>query len=245
MELHTELIGFEPKIWRRIQIPSNITMARFAYVLMGMYEMKASHLFRYEIPYKENTRLRLQKLWDVERLNDYLNEAIDPLLEREVICEIMNEYTFDYINEEKTTVFDATQNRVKDCLSYPEQTMIFNYDFGDSWDINIRYEKEFTDKELPTHFLPRILDGRGYGIIEDVGGIYGLGEFVRAFKEKKGDEYEEYSRWYGKKTFNIEKFDLHEMNFRLQRIPRIYARIYEKGHFPTTKEIKFLEREYY
>jgi len=37
--------------------------------------------------------------------------------------------------------------------------------------------------------LPRVLEGEGYGIIEDCGGPDILKEIAKAFKKKKGSQY--------------------------------------------------------
>jgi len=43
--------------------------------------------------------------------------------------------------------------------------------------------------------LPRALEGAGFGIVEDVGGVGGLEQLVKALKNKKGKEYEMYKEW--------------------------------------------------
>ena len=41
-QFYAELKDYEPKMWRRFQVPGNITMARLGYILMTMYEMQAN-----------------------------------------------------------------------------------------------------------------------------------------------------------------------------------------------------------
>ena len=43
-QFYAELKDYEPKIWRRFQVPENITMARLGYILMTMYESQSSVL---------------------------------------------------------------------------------------------------------------------------------------------------------------------------------------------------------
>lgn len=63
--------------------------------------------------------------------------------------------------------------RVKDRLD-------FYYDYGDDWHIRFDVEKiEKVEKDFGQ--VPKILRGRGHGIIEDIGGVWGLEE---AFKEE-------------------------------------------------------------
>ena len=53
-QFYAELKDYEPKMWRRFQVPGNITMARLGYILMTMYEMRANHLFCLTVPVCEN-----------------------------------------------------------------------------------------------------------------------------------------------------------------------------------------------
>ncbi|MDD7464312.1 MAG: hypothetical protein SOW41_08090 [Anaerococcus sp.] len=52
--------------------------------------------------------------------------------------------------------------------------MYFYYDYGDSWEIKLEVEKIETRKKSENSLVPKILRGRGAGIIEDIGGTYGL-----------------------------------------------------------------------
>ena len=53
-QFYVELEDYKPKIWRRFLVDSDITIARFAYIVMAMYEMEASHLLiiEHERPFK-------------------------------------------------------------------------------------------------------------------------------------------------------------------------------------------------
>ena len=61
---------------------------------------------------------------------------------------------------------------------------------------------------------------------------------------KKGDEYENYSNWLGVEELDLDTFDIDDMNFRLKKVPRIYADCYEYELEPTKQSIKILQREY-
>ena len=65
-----------------------------------------------------------------------------------------------------------------------------------------------------------------------------------AFKLKNGEEYENYSEWLGVKELDLTKFDIEDMNFRVKKIPRIYADIYEYQLEPTEQSMKILNRDY-
>ena len=47
-----------------------------------------------------------------------------------------------------------------------------------------------------------------------------------------------------KKDYGDIAFDIDDMNFRLKKIPRIYADAYELGLEPTKRSLDLLERKY-
>ena len=118
------------------------------------------------------------------------------------------------------------------------------YDFGDNWCFNIVLEKIFQDANINGRDLPRVIEGEGFGIIEDCGGTMELEDIREAFKIKKGEDYEMYSNWLSKEELDLEKCDLDDLNFRLKKLPRIFKDSYEYGLEPTERSIKILEREY-
>ena len=108
---------------------------------------------------------------------------------------------------------DARKTSLKSVMNVVGQMIIFNYDFGDSWEIAVKIE-EISESELRPQKYPILLDGEGYGIIEDCGGVYGLAEIAKAFKKKKGPEYEEYRDWLGVDSIDLKTFHSQFMNFR-------------------------------
>ena len=46
------------------------------------------------------------------------------------------------------------------------------------------------------------------------------------------------------REFNLDIFDINDMNFRLKKVPRIYADCYEYELEPTKQSMKILNREY-
>lgn len=59
-----------------------------------------------------------------------------------------------------------------------------------------------------------------------------------------GEAYEQFREWLGEDDFDIARFDIDDMNFRLTKIPAIYQRIYEKRQPPSQKSIDLIERRY-
>ena len=232
-QFYSELCDYEPKIWRRFQVPGNITLSQFGYILMTMYEMQASHLFGSAVPSRENFIL----YW----------KTLNPNCENTTLTIFKNkEITrYEFQDDEMDLPCEPITNKMKSAFfSCPGEKMTMEYDYGDGWQIEITLENIIMDKELPGRELPRVLEGAGYGIIEDCGGPGGLEQLAEAFQKKSGPEYEDFCEWLGCKELDLLSFDLNDMNFRLKKIPRIYREIYEYGMQPTQRSINLLERKY-
>ena len=242
-EFYAELKDYQPKIWRRFQVSSNVTMARLGYILMTLFEMQASHLFRLEVPTRENLRMSLRGSLGDEEYNQLFADDSLYEFEENSIFEVITEDTYFY-RDEDDKVYDATGHILKQTVTNPHSKLSLVYDFGDNWDIDVTLERVFKDNNLPGRLLPRVLEGEGYGIIEDCGGISGLTNLAKAFRMKKGTAYNEYREWLGCDDFDLETFDIDDMNFRLLKVPRIYSDIYEFDLAPTRRSIDILQRRY-
>ena len=218
-QFYAVLDDFNPKVWRRFQVTNNITPARLCYIIQVLFEMTASHLMALEVP--------------VTGLN-----AIQSFV-------IMDEAFEDFsAYRREVYVRDATEGTLRGIGLKPGSKLNFNYDFGDDWWVSLILEEIFEDRELPGGELPRVLDGEGFGIVEDCGGTNGLAELIKALKKKKGSRYSELREWLGADDFDINAFNVEDMNFRLKKIPRIYKQCYEDRLIPTQKSIDLIEREY-
>lgn len=81
-------------------------------------------------------------------------------------------------------------------------------------------------EEISEKDLPRVLKGKGFGIIEDCGGPYGLMEIVRVANEGKGKEYKELSEFYNMKAIKSAEFDVSYSNdmlkIELEKLKKAY-----------------------
>ena len=224
-QFHSELEDFKPKIWRRFQIADDITIAELGYIVMTMYEMMASHLLaiEHERPFLTPSG-RLSKRME--------------LICRYDIPDDFGDWKDDWRGE------DATKIKLSELQFEPTSRLLVWYDFGDDWHVILKIEQVFEGDELPDYEFPRVLAGKGFGIVEDCGGIWGLSDLVEAFKAKEGEAYKQFSEWLGVEDFDITAFDINDMNFRLTKIPQIYKKIYEDKISPTKKSIELIERKY-
>lgn len=212
-KLRMELLDYKPPIWREVQVLRNIPLSRLAYIIMILFEMKASHLFNFE--------------------QEILGKIVDYIL--------IDEFTEDF---EIRPTFDATTTKLYQVLTKKGDKINFTYDYGDNWEIKIVLKEIIIDNSSDSKEFPKVIDGNGYGIIEDCGGAYGLHEIAKAFKRKSGKDYKDYCDWLGVNDLDLTKFDIEDMNFRLKKVPRIYKGIYERHQYPTKQSLKILKREY-
>ena len=237
-QLYAELKDYQPKIWRRFEVVSNITIARLGYILMTMFEMQAHHLFCFDLPFYENYHIRMA--------DQYSPKEIDKLTRtfftenpgyRNLRLELKNEYI-----ESSPDSGDAAETVLKNMLNLTGEQINFTYDYGDNWEVVAKLEKVYSNSTTPASDFPRVLEGAGFGIIEDCGGVPGLGELAAAYKKKSGKAYKEYSDWLCRTDLDLESFDLDDMNYRLKKLPRIFRDIYENDLEPTKRSIDIIER---
>ena len=235
-QFYSCLQDYKPKIWRRFQVVGNINLARLGYIVMTMYEMQASHLFCIDWRVKEEIQRAMKKRGIVDNRPWNHPEVYHYQI-------ISDEDDFRDV-EEEDSIRDATEMTLRRLTHEAGSLLYLQYDYGDGWEVKLELEKFFQDDALPGKELPRVLEGEGYGIIEDCGGVCGLAELAVAFRKKSGPEYEEFSEWLGCDELDLTAFDLEDMNFRLKKVPRIYRDIYELGLEPTKQSIDLLNRRY-
>ena len=109
---------------------------------------------------------------------------------------------------------DAARTRLSDLLLRPKDRLIYEYDFGDSWEHEVTLER--VGDALPDARYPRVTDGRRACPPEDVGGVPGYAEFVDAIRDPHHEEHASMLEWVGG-DFDPEFFDLITANDRLPR----------------------------
>jgi hypothetical protein len=87
-------------------------------------------------------------------------------------------------------------------------TMIYEYDFGDGWEIDIKLEDAFQDTQKENAIC---IDGARHGPIEDSGGPLGYQEKLGILKDRSHPEYKAIHRWIGPR-YKPEECDLEEAN---------------------------------
>ncbi|MCY3022419.1 MAG: plasmid pRiA4b ORF-3 family protein [Planctomycetota bacterium] len=137
--------------------------------------------------------------WDGGHLHQFIKEQVyygpvDPDL------------GMDDMEDEKGVV-------LRDLLPHAKSKLIYEYDFGDSWEHEVLVEKVLAP-ETNTRY-PVCLDGARACPPEDCGGVWGYAELLKIMKDPKHEEYAERLEWLGEEL-DPEAFDVARVNAELQ-----------------------------
>ena len=100
-------------------------------------------------------------------------------------------------------------------VSYFEKRdkLLLTYDYGDSWEFEVDIKNITTDQAAPK--CPKILSGKGYGIIDDIGGVWSLQDYYDTPKDKVDPEMIDWLM--GGKAINLDNFNKEELNQRMEQ----------------------------
>jgi hypothetical protein len=116
------------------------------------------------------------------------------------------DYGDDMADEDSVSLYDLSL-RTRQKFSYL-------YDFGDSWEHEIRVSKTIPAGDKQGDLArPRCLGGERAGPFEDSGGIWGYESMLEILKDPNHAEYETIHEWAG--DFDPEYVSLEDINTRL------------------------------
>ena len=95
------------------------------------------------------------------------------------------------------------------------------YDFGDSWYVGVKLEKLKVTETISDGELPRVIKGKGFGIVEDCGGVWGLEEIAQGLKTNQGEDWEDRKEWLKERypevlEKGLEFLDIDEINVAIK-----------------------------
>ena len=111
-----------------------------------------------------------------------------------------------------TEYTDYIKVKLNQILAKENQSIIYEYDFGDGWEHEIVLEKI-----LPEHIKkhPYCTEGEKSCPPEDCGGPFGYEDLLGILSNPDDDEYKEMIEWLGD-DFDPEYFDIEEINDMLK-----------------------------
>ncbi len=169
-----ELLGVEPPIWRRIQVPGNYTFWDLHVAIQDAMGWLDYHLHAFQIvgssivigtPVEEEDDLGIKPGWEFE---------------------------------------------IQDFFSHASPLAVYEYDFGDSWHHEVRFEEVCSvEKDV---VYPRCVDGARRCPPEDCGGTYGYEDFLTAIADPSDPEHDSLLEWIGG-SFDPEEFNPSKVRF--------------------------------
>jgi hypothetical protein len=191
------ILDVEPKISRILELPMHLNLAQLHEVLQAAFGWTDSHLHQFNI----GGLIYGAPEFDEDGLSD-------------------------------STTFEATGVRLTD-LHFPcgagetHLTILYEYDFGDSWRHLLRLERVVGEEGIK---YPRCIGAMRSGPPEDVGGPSGYGDFLDAWLDPDHEEHKAMRRWAGRK-FDPEIPDLDAINKAIAKAMRV-----SKGEYRFRRE---------
>ena len=188
--LKVTLSGVRPPIWRRLEVPSDATLADLHQILQLAFGWFDEHLHAFEV--------------GAERF------APGPDSEFGGFGGPQFGFGLDVEEADEATVTLSELVAAGDRFTY-------TYDFGDDWDHRIEVEA-VEDRQAGAQY-PACTAGRRSGPPEDVGGAWGYAEFLDAMADPNHPEHDQYVEWQGP-TWDADAFDRADLDEALHQLQR-------------------------
>jgi len=105
--------------------------------------------------------------------------------------------------------------RLNQLVARPKDKLVYEYDFGDSWNHEIMLEKILAAE--PGVRYPICITGKRATPPEDCGGVGGYEDLLRTIQDPEHEEHESMLTWLGG-AFDPEAFNVADINKALRRI---------------------------
>ncbi|WP_006787642.1 plasmid pRiA4b ORF-3 family protein [Thiorhodospira sibirica] len=181
-QLKITLLDTDPAIWRRVQVKSDIHLGQLHEIIQTVMGWEFSHLHAYR------------------PAHNHLGVFPD---ETYLITDL------SMMGDEDETNLDETGFRLEQVLQNPKEYIVYEYDFGDSWEHEIRLEKILPPNTALA--APSCLEGEGACPPEDIGGVWGYYEVLAALADKDHPEHAEMMEYYGKMNLDQQRFGAEEI----------------------------------
>ncbi len=118
-----------------------------------------------------------------------------------------------YADDDMMDMMNEGEIVISQVLPAARTKMVYEYDFGDSWEHELVVEK-IVQAEAGVHY-PRCVAGENACPPEDVGGVWGYADFLEAINDPDHEQHEDMLEWAGGE-FDPQEFDLDLVNKRLK-----------------------------
>ncbi|MGP6146498.1 plasmid pRiA4b ORF-3 family protein [Jeotgalibaca sp. A122] len=185
-----ELQHTEPLIWRRIIMPAGATYNRLHEVIQAVTNFQPDyHLYRFDLPETNQVVTNNEEAYHEHQHYKKNKAKYDKHLEE--MPPKFREFEKRHQERLKTEVRKPTGLKIDNYLEKYKQ-IDYLYDFGDDWLFTIKLEEVVDDYYFG---YPTLLAGAETAPPEDVGGIPGFYEFLKAYQNPKHPEHESMKQW--------------------------------------------------
>lgn len=141
--------------------------------------------------------------------NAHLHQFVDA--QRNIYGESSEEYDLDSFEQQKEENF-----MLQDLLHKVNDIIWYDYDFGDDWRHKITLEKVFDAdiKKTPV----RCIKGMRICPAEDSGGVWSYMNMLEILKDPGHEQYEDIKEWLGEEFDPQQKFDVAEVQKKLDSV---------------------------
>jgi len=185
-QVRITLRGTKPPIWRRVAVPSDITLAELheiIQIVMGWYDCHL-HQFVVKCPERKPSSMELRELW----LKGMVGEMAEFMRGERVFVDLSNEDLDMEGEDEREVTLQELCRKVKSKLLY-------EYDFGDGWEHTVEVQKIYPPEEGVRY--PVCLAGKRACPPEDCGGAWGYRDMLKALANPKHPSHEDQAEWIG------------------------------------------------
>ena len=178
-QLKIQLDYTKPAIWRQVLVDSEMVFSDLHFVIQKVMGWDDAHLYSFRVG-KGKSRISIQSRMDPMGYD-------------------MGSFYGDY---------EAEKIKISKLLINKKDKVIYEYDFGDSWEHTVTLEKVLEKNELsdPTH-IPTCIAGERRCPPEDCGGVGGFYFLLEVLEDKKHPEHENMLEWMGGEEGEIEPWD--------------------------------------
>lgn len=204
--LRISLHGSKPPIWRRVAVPSAITLGGLHEVIQIAMGWTDSHLHQFILRDKslKPTRDEIRRMNEADCYTDvFINRMRGMRVFVMTSTPFGNPFDLDMEGEDEGGVTLA------EVCPAVKSKLIYEYDFGDGWDHRIEVQKIEPAKDGVTY--PVCLAGKKACPPEDCGGVYGYYYLLDVLATPDHEEHADMLEWMGG-PFDPDAFDIDDVN---------------------------------
>ena len=174
------LMGSNPKIWRRIQVPAHFNFYQLHTAIqcsMGWLSSHANyHLHEFEILNPKTSKEDLIGIPDPDDPDETFQASLMAKL-----------------GVPHQRLIDEKHTKIANYFSSTNTTANYKYDFGDNWEHEVLLESIFQDNSITDY--PKCIAGERACPFEDSGNVPGYERILKIIANPVHKEHEDMKRW--------------------------------------------------